>query len=159
MREEASGNLLVDRVHPQREVRCQHDGRVLLLGVVSIRHSTSPGSTLGYPLLRAGGALGQFPFILEEVFKVIVVPLRRVSGPCTLQPAAYRIHALAAAKAVLPAQALLFDRGSLGFRTNILLRIGSAMRFAESMSTGDQGNCLLVIHRHASKGLPNILGS
>ena len=30
------------------------------------------------------------------------------------------------------------------------------MSFAERVSAGDQGNCLLVVHRHASKRLPNI---
>ena len=131
-------------------------GACLFFGVVSIRHGAGCCSALGFPLLSAGGALGEFPFKAEQVFEVIVVPLHRVGGPCALQAAADGIHAFAAAKAVFPAQALLFDGGALGFATDILVRIGSAMRFAEGVSAGDEGNCLLVIHRHARERLPNI---
>ena len=67
------------------------------------------GAVLGRPLVRAGGALREFPFIAEQVFEVVVVPLHRVGGPCALQPAGDRVGAFAAAKGVLPAEALLFD--------------------------------------------------
>ena len=45
---------------------------------------------------------------------------------------------------------------AFGFATDILVRIGSAMCLAEGVSTGDEGNCLFVIHRHARERLPNI---
>src|SRR5208337_2812522 len=111
---------------------------------------------LGRPLLSACGALRQLPFIAEQILQVIVVPLCRVVCPCTLQAARYRIRALAAAKAVFPAQALLFDGSSFGYRTDILERIGSSMGFAEGVSAGDEGNGLLVVHRHPRECLPNI---
>src|ERR1700675_282750 len=66
------------------------------------------------------------------------------------------MNAFAAAKSVFPAQALLFDAGALGFGTDILARIGSAMGFAERMSAGDKGHRLLVIHRHAAERLSDI---
>ncbi len=106
--------------------------------------------------MRTGGALRELPLIAEQVVEVVVVPLRRVGGPCALQPAADRVDAFAAAKGVLPAEALLFDAGGLGFGTDILARIGSAVGFAERVSAGDEGHRLLVIHRHAGERLPDI---
>ena len=154
--EEAAGNLLVDRVHPQGEVRREHEWGVLLLGVVGIRHGTLCRCVLVRPLLGAGGALRELPFIAEEVFQVVVVPLHRVRGPCALQAAADGIDAFSAAEAILPAQALLFDWCALGFGADILARIGGAMSLAEGVSAGDEGNRLLVIHCHAKERLPDI---
>ena len=111
---------------------------------------------LRFPLMRTGRALRQFPFVAEQVPEEVVAPLRWRGGPDDFQAAADRIGAFAAAKGVLPTEALLFDAGTLGFTTNILARIGSAMGFAEGVSAGDEGNCLLVVHRHASERLPNI---
>ena len=85
-----------------------------------------------------------------------MLPLHRVGGPCAFQAAADGIDALAAAKGVFPAQALLFDGGSLGLGTDILAGIGSAVGFAEGVSAGDEGNGLLVVHRHAREGLADI---
>ncbi len=108
--------------------------------------------------MSAGGALREFPFIAEQVVEVVVVPLHRVGGPCALEPAGDRVGAVAAAKGVFPAEALLFDVGALGLGTDILVRIGSAMGFAERVSAGDEGNRLLVIHRHSAEGLSDIPG-
>ena len=66
--------------------------------------------------------------------------------------------ALAAAKAVLPAEALLLEAGSLGFGTDVLVRISSAMGFAERVSAGDERNRLLVVHCHATERLSNVSG-
>ena len=113
-------------------------------------------SVLGRPLVGAGGTLGEFPFIAEQVLKVVVVPLDGVGGPCALEPAGERVVAFAGAKGILPAEALLFDGGSLRFGTDILDLLGSAMGFAERVSAGDQGHRLLIIHRHAAEGLADI---
>ena len=66
--------------------------------------------------------------------------------------------AIAAAKAALPAKALLFQTGTLWFGTDVLVRIGSTMGFTERMTAGNQCNRFLVIHRHAGEGLANIAG-
>ena len=63
--------------------------------------------------------------------------------------------ALPLPKAALPAEALLLDAGALGFRTD-QRRIASAMTFAESVSSGDERDGLLVVHRHAREGLSNV---
>ncbi len=64
---EASRYLLVDRIEPQSEVRGQHRGRVTLGRVVRIRNLTGAGTAFRSPLMRAGRALGQFPFVAEQV--------------------------------------------------------------------------------------------
>src|ERR1019366_1926292 len=114
------------------------------------------GCVLGGPLVSTAGTLREFPFMAEQVVEVVVVPLQRVGGPCAFQPAADRVDAFAAAKGVLPAEALLFDAGSLRFGADILALLGSAMGFAERVSAGDEGHRLLVIHRHAAERLSDI---
>src|SRR5207302_7405192 len=84
-------------------------------------------------------------------------PLHGSGSPCDLQPAADGRDAVAAAKRVLPAQALLFDGGGLGFGADVLGRLGSAVGFPECVTAGNQRNGLLVIHRHAGEGLADIL--
>ncbi len=106
--------------------------------------------------MRARGALRELPLEAEQVFQVVVVPLRWVGGPGALQSAGPRVGAVAAANAILPAEALFFDAGALGFGTDILARIDRAMGFAERVSAGDEGYRLLVIHRHAAERLPDM---
>src|SRR5512137_1095243 len=104
---------------------------------------------LGFPLMRTGRALGQFPFVAEQVPEEVVAPLRWRRGPDDFQAAADRVTPFAAAKGVFPAEALLFDAGALGFGADILVRIGGAVGLAERVSAGDEGHRLLVIHRHS----------
>ena len=95
--------------------------------------------------------------VAVQVLEVVVVPLHRVGGPCALQAAGDRIAAFAAAKAVLPAEALLLQVGALWFGTDVLVLRSSTMCFAERVSAGNERNRLLVIHRHAAERLANIL--
>src|SRR6266511_508325 len=111
---------------------------------------------LGSPLARPGGALRQLPVVLEQVVEEPVDPLRRFVGPGALQPAGDRVGALATAERVLPAEALLFEGSTLGFRTDVVGRGGGAMRLAERVSTDDEGNRLLVVHRHAAERLSEV---
>src|ERR1700753_2672588 len=51
-------------------------------------------------------------------------------------------------------------RGSVGplrFRTQVIGR-DSAMGLAERVAADDERHCLLVIHRHAAEGLPDVPG-
>ena len=123
---------------------------------MSIRNRSRAASILGRPLVCAGRALGQFPLITEQVFQVVVVPLSWFGGPCAFQAAGDRGGAIAVAKGVLPAEALLFNPGALGFGANVFVRIGSAVGLAEGMAAGNQREGLLVIHRHAAEGLADI---
>src|ERR1035437_4982589 len=98
------GNLLVARVKSQSEVRRQYGHRVLLGGIVRIRHRALRSSALGLPLLSSSRALRQLPVILEQIVQILNVPLRRVRRPRAFQATGDRIYADAVAKAVLPAQ-------------------------------------------------------
>src|SRR5262249_24105288 len=98
----------------------------------------------------------EFPLIAEQVFQVVVVPLHRVSGPCSLQPAGDRVCAVAVAIVVFPAQPLLLDTGALWFGADILWRRGSAVGFAKRVPAGNERHGLLVVHRHAAESLADI---
>jgi hypothetical protein len=66
--------------------------------------------------------------------------------------------ALPLAVGVLPAEALILGTGAFGLGTDVLGGIGSAVRLAEGVATGDERHSLLVIHRHAGKGLADVFG-
>ena len=131
---------------------------MLLRRIVSIRHATLRGFILGGPLRRPGRALRQFPLVAEQVFEVIVIPLHRVGGPCALQSAGDRVAAAAATKAVPPAEALLLETGPFGLGADVLVGVGGAVGFTESVSPSNERNGLFVIHRHASERLPDVHG-
>ncbi len=154
---EAPRNLFVGRVEAQGEVRGQHGWRATLRLVMRIRHRIGACATLRCPLLRTGRALGQFPFVAEQVPEEVVAPLRRRRGPGDFRAAADRVIALAAAKTALPAEALQFDAG--GFRCWAHQRgIARAVGLAEGVSAGDERDGFLVVHGHAGKGLADVLG-
>ena len=88
---EALRDRPVDRVDLQREVGRQHHRRVPLRRVVRVGHRVLRLGVLRRPLLRAGGALGQLPLVLEEVLEEAVVPLRRLVGPGALEAARDRV--------------------------------------------------------------------
>src|SRR6202007_2789682 len=98
----APRNLFVSRIKPQREVRGQHRWRMTLGRIVRIRHLPGPSAILRRPLMRAGRALREFPFIAEKVLKEIITPLRRRLGPNHFQAAADRVAALAGAEFASP---------------------------------------------------------
>src|SRR5208283_3026708 len=154
----APGNFFVSRVEAQGEVRGQHGGPATLGWIVRIRNRTCAGAILWLPLMRTGWALGQFPFVAEQVGEEVVAPLRRRRGPSHFQAAADRVIPTARAKFVLPAQTLLLDWGGFGLGTDILVGVGSAVSFAERVPAGNERNRLLVIHRHAGERLPDVAG-
>src|SRR5262249_33231170 len=76
---------------------------------------------------------------------------------CALQPAGNRSGAFAAAKAVLPAEALLLEAGPLWFGTDVAICWGSTMSLADRVAAHDERKGLLVIHRHAAERFANVL--
>src|ERR1700747_946311 len=91
------------------------------------------------------------------MFKEVVTPLRRRTGPDDFQAAGERIRALAGAKAVLPAETLILDGSTLRLRSH--MGTGArAMSFAEGVAARNQGNGFFIIHRHASESHTDILG-
>ena len=150
---EAPRNLFVGRVEPQREVRGQHGRHMPLRRVEGIGDRRLGAFRL--PLLGAGRALGQLPFVAEQVLEEVVAPLRRRLRPGDLRAAGDRVGALAGAEPALPAEALLLDRG--GFRLRAHQRgIAGAVGLAEGVTAGDQRDGFLVVHRHAGECLANI---
>src|SRR5205085_1414722 len=69
-----------------------------------------------------------------------------------------RVGALAAAEGVPPADALRLDGATLGFGTDVLVRVGCTMALAERVAADDERNRLLIVHRHTAEGLSNVLG-
>ena len=125
---------------------------------MSIRHGVLRRFIFGSPLPRTARTFHQFPLVAEEVVEEAVIPLRRLIGPSTFQPAGNRVSGHATTKTVLPAKALFFEGGTFGFGPNVLIRIGSTMGFTKCVSAGNECNCFLIIHRHASERLSNVLG-
>src|SRR5215472_14891994 len=106
--------------------------------------------------MSARGTLGQFPFVVEQVFEEVVAPLGRRGGPDDFQAAADCVTALAGPECAPPAEALLFDIRGLWLGSDVLRRHSSAVGFAEGVAAGNQGDRFFVVHRHASEGLSNI---
>ena len=114
------------------------------------------GAVLRRPLVRAGRALGQLPFVLEQVLEEVVAPLRRRRRPRDLDAARDRVAAVTLAERVRPAEALVHHARRLGIEADVLGRIAGAMGLAERVTAGDQRDGLLVVHRHARERLANV---
>ena len=154
---EALGDRPVDRIHPQRQVRREHDRGVALRRIVSVRHGVLGLGIRGCPLLRSGRALRQVPVVLVQVVQVPVVPLRRLVRPGTLEPARERVGAGAAAVAVLPPETLVIDGTPLGLWSEVF-GIDRTMGLADRVSADDQGDGLLVVHGHPTERLADVPG-
>ena len=152
---EAARDLLVGRVDAQRQVGRRHHRRVALGFVMRVGHGAGAGAALGRPLVGAGWALRQLPFVAEQGLEVAVVPGRRRRRPGALDAAGDRVDAHALAQLVLPAQALLLEPGALRHRADVM-RLARAVRLAEGMAAGDQRHRFLVVHRHAAEGLADV---
>jgi hypothetical protein len=122
---------------------------------VRVGDGVGPGPALRLPLLRAGRALGELPLVGEERLEEAVVPGDRGRRPGALQPAGDRVLALALAEGVLPAQAHRLDGAALGLRPH-QRRVARAVGLSERVATGDEGDGLLVVHRHAGEGVADV---
>src|SRR5689334_3796786 len=153
---EATRNLFVGRIEPQREIGREHVGSDLLRLVMGRRDRAFTGTVLRLPLFRASGALGQLPLVLEQVLEEIVAPLGWRRRPRDLETAGDRMSANAGLITALPAESLLFEIATLRFPADVRHRRSSTVRLAERMTAGDEGNRLFVVHRHAAERLSNI---
>src|SRR5687768_2725068 len=119
---------------------------MFLSGVVCVGNDLGP--VLGHPLIRSGGTLGKFVFVAEKVFEKVVAPLRGGRRPSYLQAAGDRVRPHSGTVAIVPAETLRCDIRSLGLDADVIGRSRS-MRLAERMTTGDQSNGFLKVHRHS----------
>src|SRR6059036_4001963 len=108
-----------------------------------MRHRTGARAPLRFPLMRAGRALRQLPFVAEQVVEVVVAPLRRRGGPGDFQAAGDGVATLARAEAVVPAEALRLDLGRFRIGPHMRRRGGGAVGLAEAVAAGDQRDSLL----------------
>src|SRR5262249_2547053 len=116
MLEEASGDLFVGWIHPQREVRDQHGRRMTLRRVEGIRNrGVRP---LRPESMRPSGALLESPFIFEQILEKAVGPFRRRCAPVASGPAGDRVFAFARAELALPAEALFLDQRTFRLRAD-----------------------------------------
>src|SRR5262249_15267276 len=111
-----------------------------------------PGAStvLRFPLIGTGRALGELPFVAEQILEEVVAPLRRRLTPDDFRAAGDRVAASAGAIFALPAEALLFDGGGLRFRAH-QGSIARAGGLAEGMPAGNQPDRLFVIQGHPAK--------
>ncbi len=151
---EAPRDLFVGRVEAQCEVGGQHGRKVFLGRVMRVRDRGL--GALRLPLLRAGRALGQFPFELEQIVEEVVAPLGRGLRPGHFRTAGDGVGAVAGAVLALPAEALVLDGATFRVRAD-QRRIAGAVRLAEGVAARDQCDGFLVVHRHAEERLADIL--
>src|SRR5690606_29061947 len=144
-----------DRIEAQREVGRQHAGGDLLVRIERVRHRALAGIPLRLPLLRAGGALGQLPLVLERMLEDVVAPRHRRPRPGHLEAARDGVGAFACTEPTLPAEALLFEVAALGLWPDVGRGAG-AVRLAERVTAGNERHGLVVVHRHAAKRLTDV---
>src|SRR5271165_1986352 len=101
--------------------------------------------------MSAGRALGQFPFVLEQVLEEVVAPLRGRRRPNDFQTAADGVSATTFAKLVLPSEPLVLDVGGFWFGAHIVSGNRGAVGLAERVSASDQSDRFFVVHGHAVK--------
>src|SRR6185295_5490862 len=87
----------------------------------------------------------------------VVAPPRRRLRPRDFGAAGDGVGAEARAMLALPAETLILDHGAFGLRAEEG-RVAGTVGFAESMTTGDQRDGLLVVHCHAEERLADVLG-
>src|SRR5215475_3425963 len=126
--------------------------------IVRIWHRARACTILRSPLMRAGGALGQFPFVAEQVREEVVAPLCRGCCPNDFQPATDSVSAFARAELALPPETLLLDGSRFRLRAHER-RLTGTMGLAKGVAAGNQRDRFFVVHCHATEGFPNILGS
>ena len=128
-----------------------------LRGIVRVRHRAVACAILRRPLVRSCRALGQFPFVAEQVLEEIVAPLGWRFRPDHFQAAGDSVGSFAAAEFALPSQALFFNGSCFRFRAHEC-GVACAVCFTKSMASGNQRDGLFVVHGHATERFANVPG-
>ncbi len=152
----APGDPGVVGVDLQGDVRRRHHRRVPGRGIVRVGHGVGHLAASGAPLMRAGRASRQLELVAEQHVEIAHVPGRRRRRPGALDARGGGVHAVPGLERVLPAEALVLDRAALGLGSHHG-RIARAVRLAERVPAGDQGDGLLVVHRHAGEGVADVV--
>ena len=147
----------VSLILTQGEVGGEHHWSMTLAGIMGIRHGAIGGRIRGDPLGSTGGALRLLPLVTKKVLEVVVVPLNRVGGPGTFESAGDGVATFSTAVAAHPAHTHILGRCAFRLRTDMGIGCGT-VGLTEGVSTCDQGDSFLVVHRHAAEGLTDIPG-
>src|SRR5690606_8688740 len=99
--------------------------------------------------------LRQLPLVAEQRVEIAHVPLGRVRLPRAFNAGRDRVTGHAALERRDPAEALQLDFSSFRLFADMAFRT-SAVRFTEGVTTGNKGDGLFVIHRHAGESFANI---
>src|SRR5271155_3740356 len=121
----------------------------MLLGIVRVRHCAFACTILRSPLVRASGALCEFPLVAEQVGEEVVAPLGRRGCPGNIEAAADGVRAMTFTKFILPTESLVLDLGRFWFGTDVVSGNACAVSFAKRMTAGNQRDRFFVVHRHA----------
>ena len=147
--QEPLADRTIDGVDLQRDIAGHHHQRMRLardMRVGGVRR----GLVHRRPLQSARWAACLFPFELEQVFEVAVVPLGRVGRPAPLDAVGHRELARAGAFGIVPAEAHLLDWRHFRRRADTV-GLHHAVALAEGVAARDQRHRLLVVHRHAGE--------
>ncbi|MNC16139.1 hypothetical protein D3C75_639870 [compost metagenome] len=120
-----------------------------------IRNGAGTRAVFRLPLVCPRRALGQFPFVTEQVLQVVVAPLGWRGGPGDFQAAGDGVATFTGTERALPAQALQFEAGGFGLRSDMIDGT-CTVGFAEGVTARDQRDGFLIVHCHARKGFTDI---
>ena len=93
----------------------------------------------------------------KQVGQIHHRPLGGCCGPRPLEPGCDGVFSVTFTAGVLPAEALLNDRLTGRLRTNTITGLVRTMGLTKRVTARNQCDRLFVIHRHATKGLANIM--
>src|SRR5260370_2148975 len=115
-----------------------------------IRHRPVSRAIFRRPLMSTGRALGQFPFVAEQVGEEVVAPLGWRLGPNDFQAAADGVSTKTFTKFILPSQALVLDIGSFRFVADVIGGNRSPAGFAVGVVAGHHSRLLLGVYGHTA---------
>ena len=124
---------------------------------MGIGHRARRRAVLGLPLKRARRTAGLLPLIGEQVGQIHHRPLGRRRGPRTLKAGGHGVLSITFTAGVFPAEALLNDRLTGRLRTYTITGLVCSVGLTKRVTARNQCDRLFVIHRHATKGLADIM--
>ena len=153
---EALRDLAVSGVHLHGHVGVGHHGHDFDRRIFHVSGHVFGLDVDRTPLVRTGGALGEFPLVVQQQVEVAVVPLRGVGGPSAFDAAGHGVAANTAAGVVHPTKTLLMDVSTFRGWTQVL-GFAVAVRFTHGVATGGQSTGFFVVHGHAQEGQTHVL--